>query len=102
MFLVIPKAAGLKAVAIGDWTIPIKRTDFNSGNTIVGCLTKDCRNVAVTLEVAPEKPFDIPFGERRFGLPANGNKLFQARPNTAVPSQIGDGTVLVSKVRVEN
>ncbi len=102
MFLVIPKAAGLKAVAIGDWVIPIKRTDFNSGNTVVGCLTKDCRNVAVTLEGTPEKPFDILFGERRFGLPANGNKLLQARPNTAVPSQLGDGTVLVSKVRVEN
>jgi hypothetical protein len=102
MFLVIPKAAGLKAVAIGDWVIPIKRTDFNSGNTVVGCLTKDCRNVAVTLEGTPEKPFDILFGERRFGLPANGNKLLQARPNTAVPSQLGDGTVLMSKVRVEN
>lgn len=100
MFLVIPKKAGLKTIAIGDWNIPIKKTDFNSGNTIIGCLTEDCRNVAVTLDVTPEKPFDILFGERRFGLPADGKKLLDARPNTAVPSQLGDGTVIVSKVRV--
>jgi hypothetical protein len=100
MFLVIPKEAGLKAVGIGSWNIPIKRTDFNSGSTVVGCLTEDCRNIAVTLDIAPEKPFDVLFGERRFGLPGDGKKLLDARPDTAVPSQLGDGTVLVSKVRV--
>jgi hypothetical protein len=100
MFLVIPKEAGLKAVGIGSWNIPIKRTDFNSGSTVVGCLTEDCRNIAVTLDIAPEKPVDVLFGERRFGLPGDGKKLLDARPDTAVPSQLGDGTVLVSKVRV--
>lgn len=100
MFLVIPKEAGLKAVAIHDWNIPTKRTDFNSGNTIIGCLTEDCRNISVTLDVAPEKPFDILFGERSFGLPPDGKKLLDARPSTAVPSQLGDGTVIVSKIGV--
>lgn len=100
MFLVVPKEADLKTVGIGDWNIPIKRTDFNSGNTIIGCLTEDCRNVSVTLDVASEKPFDILFGERRFGLPPDGKMLLQARPSTAVPSQLGDGTVIVSKVSV--
>jgi len=100
MFLVVPKLAGLKTVRIGDWSIPVTRTNFNSGNTVIGCLTEDCRDVSIALDVAPEGPFDIQFGERRFGLPSSGKKLLEARPSTAVPSQLGDGTVLVSKIRV--
>ncbi len=101
MFLVIPKAAGLKTVQIGDWRIPIQPGNFNSGNTIIACLTMDCREAAVTLGLDSIKPFDVLFGERRFGLPPQGRKLLEARPpDTAVPSQLGDGTVLVSRLRV--
>ncbi|HEY4125103.1 MAG TPA: hypothetical protein VGM36_10845, partial [Rhizomicrobium sp.] len=100
MFLVIPKAAGLKKIEIGDWSIPVEPSSFNSGNTIIVCLTSDCRAAAVTLGIEAAKPFDVLFGERRFGLPSQGQKLLNARPDTAVPSQLGDGTVLVSKLRV--
>ena len=79
MFLVVPKTAGLKAVGIGD-----------------------CRDATVTLDIGSTKPFDILSGERRFGLPSQGKKLLEARPNTAVPSQLGDGTILFSKLRIED
>jgi len=100
MFLVIPKTADLKTVQIGDWVIPIKQTNFNGGNTIIGCLTPDCRNTTVTLDIGATKPFDIFVGERHFGLPPKGAKLLKSRPSTAVPSQMGDGTVLVSKMNI--
>ena len=38
--------------------------------------------------------------ERRAGLPPFGVKLMAARPKTAVPSQFGDGTMLITKVAV--
>ena len=100
MFLVIPRDANLKAVQIADWQIAVKPTSFNSGNTIIGCLTSDCRNAVITLDIGSKKPFDIFLGERRFGLPPDGAKLLKARPATAVPSQMGDGTVLVSMLEI--
>lgn len=102
MFLVVPKTAGLKAVGIGDWSVPVKPGNIHSGSTIIGCLTKDCRDATVTLDIGSTKPFDILSGERRFGLPSQGKKLLEARPNTAVPSQLGDGTILFSKLRIED
>jgi hypothetical protein len=100
MLLVVPKSAGLKAVDIGNWHIPVRPSRFNSGNTVIGCLTPDCRGMSVTLDIAPKKAFDIVLGERRAGLPSTGKNLSNARPRTAVPSQMGDGTVLISKLRI--
>ncbi len=100
MFLVVPKAAQLKAVHIAGWQIAVKPTDLNSGNTLIGCLTADCRNTTLTLEMAARQPVDIFFAERDFGLPPSGAKLLAARPRNAVPSQLGDATVLVSKLRL--
>jgi hypothetical protein len=99
MFLVVPKEAGLKNVSIGDWSIPLKPAP-NSRDTIIGCLTADCRNAAITFDLSTAKPFDILVGERRFGLPPQGAKLLKARPDTAVPSQMGDGTILISKLHI--
>ncbi|HVZ67923.1 MAG TPA: M20/M25/M40 family metallo-hydrolase [Rhizomicrobium sp.] len=100
MFLVVPGTAGLRAVRIGDWRFATKPGEFNAGNTIIGCLTPDCRNMAITLDIDQPKPFDLIVGERRFGLPPEGEKLLKARPATAVPSQMGDGTVLISRLRI--
>ncbi|HTO41482.1 MAG TPA: M20/M25/M40 family metallo-hydrolase [Rhizomicrobium sp.] len=98
MFVIIPKAAKLKAVKIGSWNIPL--TSNARENTIIVCLTPDCRDLSLTLLTAAAKPFDILFGERRIGLPPEGQKLRDARPKEAVQSQMGDGTVVLSRVRV--
>lgn len=97
MFVSVPAAARLKAVQIGDWAIPIKP---QPRDTFIGCVTPDCRNMQLALDMGASGPFDLVIGERRFGLPPDGAKLLKARPHTAVPSQMGDGTVLISKLQI--
>lgn len=97
MFVIIPKKAGLRAVEIGNWTFALK--PGSSDDTIIACLTPDCRDLSLKLTTRAAKPFDILFGERRFGLPPEGEKLIAARPKEAVPSQMGDGSVILSKLR---
>jgi hypothetical protein len=40
------------------------------------------------------------FAEQRYGLPAFGDKMKATRPNTAFPSQSGDGIILANDVKV--
>jgi hypothetical protein len=98
MLLIVPKAAGLKAIDIGGQHL-VAPVDLAT-DTVLACLTPDCAQEHVSLDVATNAPFEIQFAEQRHGLPPQGGKLLAARPKTAVPSQNGDITVLFSKLTV--
>ncbi|HEX3675611.1 MAG TPA: M20/M25/M40 family metallo-hydrolase [Rhizomicrobium sp.] len=100
MAIVIPKAAKLMAVTIDGKHIDAPKEWAGLDNVVLLCTTRDCRNAAVTLDSAATSAFDVTLGERRFGVPDFGQKIVTARPNTAVQSQLGDGTVILAKVRV--
>ena len=100
MAIVIPKAAKLMAVTIDGKHIDAPKEWAGLDNVVLLCTTRDCRNAAITLDCAATSAFDVTLGERRFGVPAFGRTIVAARPNTAVQSQLGDGTVILVKVRV--
>lgn len=100
MYLIVPKAAGLTAFAINGKHFKAP-PDWSKGDQVlIGCTTPDCRNAKITLDLSSKKPVTLTLAERRAGLPPFGKSLSDARPNTAVQSQFGDGTFVVSAVKV--
>ena len=100
MYLVVPKAAGLAAFTINGkhFTAPV---EWAKGDQIlIGCTTPDCRNATITLELSSKKPVTLGLAERRAGLPPFGKFLSTARPKTAVPSQLGEGTFILASVKL--
>jgi hypothetical protein len=100
MFVVVPKDAGLSVIAIEGKTFVPAADSLNPVGTIFGCLTNDCRSKSVTLSFASRRPVEIWIGEQRYGLPPDGTTLRKARPQTAIPSQTGDTTIIFGKVKL--
>jgi hypothetical protein len=71
-----------------------------SGDMLIACLGNSCNGTHVTLTLGATAPFDIFIAEQRQGLPPDGEKLSAARGTSAVPSQTGDVTIVLSKARV--
>lgn len=67
---------------------------------LITCLGHDCSRFSADLTVQKQGPLDVTLAEVRSGLPANGAKLIAARGNSAVQSQNGDVTVLLTKTRL--
>lgn len=96
MLLRIPKEAGLASLDVrGQHLSPPKGW---SGDTTLICSSRDCRDLALSLTLRGGGPLKLAFAERRFGLPAFGASLAAARPDTAMPSQSGDGAILANTV----
>ena len=98
MTLRIPKEAQLQTLDLRGQHIASPKGW--SGATIVGCVSRDCRNLTLTLTLGNSKALTIPFAERRYGLPAFGANLAAARPKTAIPSQSGDGLLLANSLKI--
>ncbi|MBS0275042.1 MAG: M20/M25/M40 family metallo-hydrolase [Proteobacteria bacterium] len=98
MLFRIPKEAMLKGFAMrGQHYDPPKGW---SGDTMVECSSRDCRDMDMTLTLGSTAPLTFTFAEQRYGLPAWGGKMKAARPDTAFPSQSGDGVILANSVKV--
>jgi hypothetical protein len=87
--VLVPQAANLRRVSLGGITMPMQ-----PGAVVVNCATGDCG--AMELEMGADAPLTLV--ETRRGLPVQGEILLKARPDTAVPSQAGDRTLLVTQV----
>ena len=100
MYVIVPKSAGLVTFSIGGkyFTAPSAWEKFDQ--VLIGCMTPDCRNATLTLDLSSKKSVTLMLAERRAGLPPFGKFLIDARPKTAVPSQLGDGTFILSAVKV--
>jgi hypothetical protein len=94
----IPREAKLQSIRVRGENVPFAR-DW-SGNTLLICNGRDCRDLAVTLTLGNTGTIAIPVAERRYGLPPFGASLAAARPATAMPSQSGDGAILAGSVRL--
>jgi Peptidase family M28 len=100
MFVVVPNGAGLTRIAVdGKSFVPLSKAANNFG-TIFACVTDDCRTRSVTLSFDSRKPVGIWLGEQRYGLPPEGTTLVEARPNTTIPVQTGDSTIIFGKMRL--
>jgi len=98
MSLRIPKEAKLRSIRIRGENVPFA-PDW-SGNTLLICNGRDCRDLAVTLTLGSSGAIGIPVAERRYGLPPFGASLAAARPATAMPSQSGDGAILANTLQL--
>lgn len=98
MVLYIPKGAKLQSLDLrGQHLVPAAGW---SGATRLLCVSRDCRDETVTLTLAGD-PSGLAFMEDRYGLPAFGDALKAARPDTAMPSQSGDQVMLANAVKLK-
>ncbi|MBU6444409.1 MAG: M20/M25/M40 family metallo-hydrolase [Alphaproteobacteria bacterium] len=100
MWLLVPGKAGLRHVILGGKAIAAPPSWAKDKRVGIYCMSSDCAQSAITLTMADKAPLELTLIERRVGLPASGVKLLAARPKTAVPSQFGDGTMLVRRIAV--
>jgi hypothetical protein len=63
-------------------------------------MSRDCASATLSLTMASDSPIDAILGEDRFGLPPSGDRLLAARPKQAVPSQNGDGMLLINHLHI--
>lgn len=98
LVIVVPKDSGLATAEIDGHSFT---PDGASGrDTIIACVTRDCRSKTVKLTFAGRSPVDLTLGEQRYSLPPDGAKLVAARPATATRHQSGDTTIIFGKLRV--
>ena len=95
IMLVVPAQAMLQSVTIGGvaTAMPARRTS-------ILCATPDCATAHMILRLASSKPVELLLVDLRQGLPPDGERLLKARPVEAVPSQIGDSTMLAAKIAI--
>lgn len=98
MGVVIPKAAKVRSIAIHG-QILVAPEGF-SDDTLIACASRDCAQEVVSIETASRDGFALTVIEQHYGLPASAAKLVAARPPQAVPSQLGDSTVLVKRLNI--
>lgn len=97
MVMIIPKSAKLVAIDIRGQHLAAP--NGWSGDTRLGCLSRDCRDLTMTLTLAGKAP-DLEFAEERYAFPQSGAFLKAARPNVAMASQSGDQIILANMVRL--
>ncbi len=100
MWLMVPGKAGLRHVILGGKAIAAPPSWAKDKRVGIYCMSSDCAQAAITLTMTDKAPLNLTLIERRVGLPAFGARLLAARPQTAVPSQFGDGTMLVTRIAV--
>lgn len=99
MALVLPEASSLDAVDFNDWRL-VAPAQRRTHNMVIACMSRDCATARLTLTFSGSAPVEAVLGENRFGLPAFATPLVRARPDTAVPSQNGDGVLLIRRIRI--
>jgi hypothetical protein len=100
MLLILPGNLGLKSVVLGQRQVPIPKSWTGHKRVVIACMSADCASMNMTLEMRSARAIKTDVIERRASLPGMADTLLAARPKTAVPSQYGDGTVLVTPVSI--
>ena len=95
--MVIPKEAKLTSIDLrGQHFVP--QDDTRTVRLI--CWTPDCNDLHLSLMLAKTGKAAFSFAEVHYGLPDSGKRLQAARPDTAMPSQSGDETILANTVKL--
>ena len=100
MAFILTKPSNLKAIDIKDWHFDAPPQWAKLDRVVIACMSLDCASATLTLTLADDTPLDAVLGEDHFGLPPEGARLLAARPITAVPSQNGDGVLLINHLHI--
>ena len=98
MTLSIPSDANLRRVAVDGKSFPVKG---DGSRLFISCASPRCRTAGVTLVQKQPGPLTVILSELRHGLPPGGETLQAARGILGTPSQAGDATSLVSRLRID-
>jgi len=100
MALYIPAGAALRSLDIRGQHL-IAPPGW-SGETALLCVSRDCRDETVTLQLAAQRDASsLQFVEHDYGLPSFGDALRAARGPEAVPSQDGDEVLLAGQLKID-
>lgn len=97
MLIRIPQSADLQSLDLRGQHVDTAGT---AGDTVLVCLTPDCRTLDLSLRLKARGAVRVLFAEMRYGMPRFGARLQAARPARAMPSQNGDDVVLANTVSV--
>ena len=102
LFLAVPKQAHLTAITLDGKRFVLPKTWAASASDFdrIGCFSRDCADETVVLEMTSRAHLKVRMAEVRYGLAPEARRIAGARPNTAVPSQNGDTTVLLNTIDI--
>jgi Peptidase family M28 len=98
MTLTVSAGAGLTRVTVDGSVVPVSG---KARRLVISCASPGCRDATVTLTRSQSGPFTLLLSEQRYGLPSGGENLLKARGVLGTQSQFGDGTELVTKLRID-
>lgn len=100
MAVIFENPSVLKSIGIGDWHFDAVPQWRKLEHIVFACMSRDCATAKLDLRLQEHAHLNALVGENRFGLPPESAALVSARPRTAVPSQNGDGILLINRLSV--
>ncbi len=88
----------VSAVTISGYPFAVVAEDAVQGYYSLDCFGRGCDGLVVELRLASEARVEVLVVDNTSGLPAGGEAWLQARPDTAVPVDEGDLTLLMKRV----
>jgi hypothetical protein len=98
LWLLFPPQAAVHTVQLGSQQWPL--ATLPHGGTYLDFLNLPPDGITVSFH-SPQTSFEVLLQQQRYGLPAQGAFLQQARPATSVAWQNGDVTVVSARVRLD-
>jgi hypothetical protein len=86
------------AVTVAGYALDPVPGDAVQGYYTLDCNGRACDGLVVELRLEGEAPVEVLVADHTSGLPPDGEAWLQARPDTAVPVNEGDLTVLMRRV----
>ena len=88
----------LPAVRVAGYSFDLVPGDAVQGYYSLDCFGRACDGLVVELRLAGESPVEVLVVDSTSGLPTGGEDWLQARPDTAVPRNEGDLTLVLKRV----
>jgi hypothetical protein len=86
------------AVTVSDYSFDLVPEDAVGGYYTLECYGRACDGLVVGLRLEEEAPVEVLVVDSSSGLPPSGETWLQARPETAVPVNEGDLTLIMRRV----
>ncbi|MCC6457327.1 MAG: M20/M25/M40 family metallo-hydrolase [Caldilineaceae bacterium] len=99
--LYIPQAASLSHIEVLGTPYIMEETFIENGYHLFACFAPACDGLEVALHLESNTPFTLLIVDATPGLPPGDDMLIQARPNSAVPSQDGDVTLIANELLIK-
>ena len=101
--LVFPVVSGVRDIELAGVTVPESQAAepmFGRGYDVVTLWTMPEAGITVRFTLDSEWQGRLILADRSYDLPAEGNALKDARPDSAAPNELGDGTLVVTEIAI--